>query len=315
MLLTNPFSDEGHGPSGYPPGYSGGLNPLGGGSGPGAGSGLNSMNDPLSTAGSVSLAGGGGSGGGAPRSLSSGLLGPLGSSSSGGGGSGGGGGGSPHGGGKGFGGGGGVGGPSSAASGLFGGSQQDRDAAMASAAVKAAQTPQGQEAVKNMAARGLSRAGSALGSGAGQARDYIQANPTNIRVLSFCGGALLTGVSIFNLITQIVAAFTVVHTFLYVLHFYQALFGIIIMCLDGPEDKIPEMVLNQIFTSLPMLRHNGGRAVFYLFITALQGSLPGWFNFASAIFFLLCTLRFFIAHGANLRNERPAVSPPMMESA
>merc|ERR1711870_231917 len=149
-----------------------------------------------------------------------------------------------------------------------------------------------QQIAGHMARTASQKALGLLQFGAGEIRVYIEKNHYSVHVLSFLGGVALIVVSCLGLL-NIFAPLT--GPLSYLLHVYQFVFGVVLCTIDGPGDKYPRMKA-AVVQYAPQLHNNSGRAVFYLFVSCLEGSqdayihvLVGWYFLGISVMFIALT--------------------------
>mmetsp|Transcript_76609 Transcript_76609/g.135161 ORF Transcript_76609/g.135161 Transcript_76609/m.135161 type:complete len:213 (-) Transcript_76609:60-698(-) len=138
-----------------------------------------------------------------------------------------------------------------------------------------------EQVAQDMASRALQGAGRALRTTAGEIVLYVESNHYSVTVFSFIGGLVLALVSFFNLL----AVWNFVGGPLsYVLNVYELIFGLIIMLIDGPGDRVPSL-RNKVLSHAGFLHTNSSRSIFYMFIACLEGKEEGVFRTAVAWYF------------------------------
>jgi len=137
-------------------------------------------------------------------------------------------------------------------------------------------------AVQEVATSAVQNAGRVLRRGASEIRVYVQANPYSVTMLSFIGGCWL----IFSSMLTILNIFGALAPLNYILQFYQVFFGLLIVVVDGPADKLPQVMRAKILSYASFLHNNISRVLFYLFIACQQGTQIGWSNFIAGWYFL-----------------------------
>merc|ERR1719188_373376 len=115
----------------------------------------------------------------------------------------------------------------------------------------------------------MTSAGRVLMRSAREIRVYIQANPYSITVMSFLGGCLLkfcSFLTLFRLHLVNPSPLT------YILQCYQVFFGLLIVFVDGPSQRLPPAVVNKMRGLTLFLQSRPSRIAFYLFIACQQAS-------------------------------------------
>lgn len=154
-------------------------------------------------------------------------------------------------------------------------------------------------------------AGRVIRQGAYEVRVYVQANPYAVTLMSFCGGVALFLVSVLNLINIL----NIADPLGYVLQLYQAGFGLIIIVIDGPSDKMPEFVTQFVLTSASFLHNNITRVLFYLFIACEQASQGGWYSKLVGWYFAAVAILYTLVQCTSGRVGPPGSSEPLVAAA
>lgn len=150
----------------------------------------------------------------------------------------------------------------------------------------------GQAAAQEMASQVMHNAGRAIRRGAGEISVYVQANPYSVTLMSFLGGCWLILASILWLLNPL----NMTDPLIYILAIYQLFFGLLIVAIDGPNDRLPDFVRSRIINFTALLQSRVVRIFFYLFIACQQASqkgtwffttLAGWYFAAVAIGYTL----------------------------
>mmetsp|Transcript_171513 Transcript_171513/g.544814 ORF Transcript_171513/g.544814 Transcript_171513/m.544814 type:complete len:295 (-) Transcript_171513:49-933(-) len=175
------------------------------------------------------------------------------------------------------GGGGGGGGARSMGPGLgFGAGSAEEVGGQASSVPRGSSMSQAtQEAMQEVASQAMHTAGRAFRRGASEVRVYVTANPYSITLMSFFGGCWLILASLVTIL-DLGSLFT--NTLAWILQGYQVFFGLIIIIIDGPADKlcIPLFLREKMLSYVSFMHNNKSRFIFYLFIACQQGSQPNW---------------------------------------
>mmetsp|Transcript_27896 Transcript_27896/g.86877 ORF Transcript_27896/g.86877 Transcript_27896/m.86877 type:complete len:222 (-) Transcript_27896:50-715(-) len=125
-----------------------------------------------------------------------------------------------------------------------------------------------QEAVVEAGREVVRSAVSAVRQGGGEIHMYIVSNPYSVTVLSFIGGLALLAASAVSLLN--------LHQVLtdpleYILNVYVLFFGLAIVAIDGPGDRLPRL-REKVLTHASFLHNNTNRTLFYGFLACQQVS-------------------------------------------
>jgi len=101
-------------------------------------------------------------------------------------------------------------------------------------------------------------------------------------MMSFFGGLWLILASTVTLL-NIGSFFT--NTLAWILQGYQVFFGLIIVIVDGPQDKLPQFLRDKMMSYVSFMHNNKSRFIFYLFIACQQGSQNNWPSWLTGWYF------------------------------
>lgn len=157
-----------------------------------------------------------------------------------------------------------------------------------------------QQAAYVGASQAARTATSALKTGASAITAHVKANPYSVTVMSCIGGLILAASSLIHLIWIM----NIVNPLPYILRVYEFFFGLLIIVIDGPSDKMPQSWRDRALSLAPM-QTNTNRILFYTFIACLQGSLGTWFNVICGWYFAAVAVLFTIVTLAGHSPEAP----------
>merc|ERR1712194_897734 len=144
--------------------------------------------------------------------------------------------------------------------------------------------------IAGISAAHVRSAGHALRRASSEVLLHVQTNPYSFTLLSFFGGLVLVIVSVF----QIVNILNFVDPLGWVLHWYQALFGLLILVIDGPIERLPLMLREKLLGSASFLHSSTNRVLFYIFLACQQGSQETYFNWIVGWYFAIVAVGFIL---------------------
>jgi len=176
-----------------------------------------------------------------------------------------------------------------------------------------------QQEVLNAAQQMARSAVGHLRRGGTEVQAYIVANPRSVVLISFVGGLALIVMSLFNVFFLL---FKGARPLEYILNLYLGIFGLTIVAVDGPGDRLP-VLKSKVLQYASFLHDNLNRTLFYLFIACQQGSqkpihsqLIGWyFLFVAVAHGILLYYRSdAAASGAHSSNQGSTHEPTAADS-
>mmetsp|Transcript_61024 Transcript_61024/g.175809 ORF Transcript_61024/g.175809 Transcript_61024/m.175809 type:complete len:244 (-) Transcript_61024:152-883(-) len=168
---------------------------------------------------------------------------------------------------------------------------------------------QGQQAQEVMA-QAIHGAGHLVRQGATVIKVYVQANPRSITTMSFVGGCWLMLAAFLSLLN----VFESLNPLHWVLQVYQLFFGLFIIAIDGPCDRLSRLLQDKIVGFTALMQSRIARVLLYVFIGCQQASQAGWLNHLTGWYFAAVAIGFAAVHCAG-RPGPPGGDAPLRANA
>mmetsp|Transcript_18116 Transcript_18116/g.31764 ORF Transcript_18116/g.31764 Transcript_18116/m.31764 type:complete len:188 (-) Transcript_18116:78-641(-) len=166
-------------------------------------------------------------------------------------------------------------------------------------ATEEAKRPEIQAAAWNTARDAASQGAAHARAGLIEVRSYVQESHCSVQVLCFCTALALLIASVLSVINVFQAVF---NPFRYLFAFWNAIFAICIIIMDGKSTWF-ERSQQKLFSAAAFLSGPRGRAVFYLYVGSINVGMfkDSWFYAVVGI--ILCVISVIMLSSSCRQNE------------